>query len=122
MNPLMNMDLIQIPRNPGSRDKGRWVEGSRKPPIPFKGNAQPAPGKVQELLPDGKRNRETITVRTPVRMNWSIADPKEERSGDIVVHKGQEYEVQIAKQWDSGMDLPVDHWDVIATKAKEGAT
>jgi len=120
MNPLMNMDLIQIARSPGRREKGRWIEGERKTPIPFKGNAQPTSGKQMELLPDGKRNSEAITVRAPIGMSFTTAEPREQRSGDIIVWKGKEYEVQVARPWDSGLNLPVDHWELIATRDKEG--
>jgi len=126
MNLLMNMDLIQIVHSPGYREKGRWVEGERKPPIHFWGNAQPTPGKALEFLPDGKRNVEAITVRAPlythqgVKMHFTMAEPKEQRSGDIIVYKEKEYEVKVANHWDSGLNLPVDHWELIATRDKEG--
>ena len=108
--------FIQITHSPGRREKGKWVEGE-KVPVPFGGTAQPASGKAMEILPDGKRNRETITVCTADDLHFTAAEPTLERSGDLIVWEGQEYEVQNAKAWKGGL-LP--HWELLCTRIKEG--
>ena len=84
------------------------------------GNAQPASGKALELLPEGKRNDEALAIRAPVGMKFTAAEPREQRSGDIIVHEEKKYEVQYAKHWKSGLSPLVDHWELIVTRVKEG--
>ena len=118
MSIFMNMDLAQVTHSPGEYVKGVWIEGL---PItyPFQGTAQPASGKTLELLPEGKRNSETITVFAPIALSFTTAEPRDQRSGDIIQWENREYEVQIAKKWSVGL-LP--HWELVATMKKEGET
>jgi hypothetical protein len=116
MSLLRNMSLIKRSFTPGSRVKGSWVEGK---PIdtPFKGTAQPASGKVLELLPEGKRTTETILVFAPKELEFTAADSEAQRSGDIIIWEDRLYEVQVVKPWKVGM-LP--HWELVASRVKEG--
>jgi len=116
MSLFRTMDLIQVTREPGTRIKGQWKEGNEKP-IPFKGTAQPASGKVMELLPEGKRNSETITVFAPGDMKFIPAEPVEQRSGDIIVWEDRRYEVQVVRPWKCGL---IPHWELVAIRVKEG--
>ena len=118
MSVFQSMDLIQITHSPGYREKGRWVEGELVP-NPFKGTAQPAPGKAMELLPDGKRNSETILVFAPKEMSFTAADPEKKVSGDIIVWEGQKYEVQVVRPWKGPL---IPHWELLSTRVKEGET
>jgi hypothetical protein len=101
----------------GERVKGSWVKGARTD-TPFMGDVQPASGKVLELLPEGKRNTETITVFAPIELDFTTADAETQRSGDIIVWEERLYEVQIIKKWRSVLAL--DHWELAATRTKEG--
>ena len=122
MSIFRSMDLVQIKHEPGSRVKGSWVEG-REIPIPFKGTAQPAPGKAMERLPDGKRSSEGILVFAPIKLDFTTADPVKKLSSDIIVWEGRRYEVQIAGKWNVGGEVSeLDHWELIATREKEGET
>lgn len=118
MSLFMTMDLIQITHEPGNWIKGQWKEGNEKT-IPFKGTAQPASGKAMELLPDGKRNSEAITVFAPGNMKFTPAEPVEQRSGDIIVWEERRYEVYVVRPWKCGI---IPHWELVATKDKEGKT
>jgi hypothetical protein len=116
MSLFKNMPLIKRSFVPGTRVKGTWVEGTQAD-TNFKGTAQPASGRVLELLPEGKRNTETISVFAPITLDFITADPELQRSGDIIIWEGRQYEVQTARKWAGGI-LP--HWELVATRVKEG--
>jgi hypothetical protein len=116
MSLFQNMPLVKR-SCAGKRVKGSWVKGSQAN-TSFKGTAQPASGKVLELLPEGKRNTETITVFAPIDLDFTTADAETQRSGDSVIWQGREYEVQAARKWDAGL---IPHWELAATRVKEGA-
>lgn len=118
MSRFFDKELILKTHKPGHRDEGgRWVEGEPDL-IPFKGSVQPAKGKELEILPDGKRNRETIKILTYPDLKFTVAEPREQRSGDIIIWKGKEYEVMVASPWE-GPTKP--HWELLATIKTEGA-
>jgi hypothetical protein len=101
----------------GSYVKGSWIKNETPADVPFKGTAQPASGRVLELLPSGKRNTETILVFAPIELEFTTADPDTQRSGDIIIWEERLYEVQIAKKWNARL-LP--HWELAACRVKEG--
>jgi len=115
MSLFRNMRLIRR-SIPGHWDTGEWKTGD---PVdsPFRGTAQPATGRVLELLPEGKRNTETITVFAPINMEFTTADPDTEVSGDIIIWEGRHYEVQNCRKWNAGL---ISHWELLATRKKEG--
>jgi hypothetical protein len=115
MSLLKNMPLIKRTYS-GSYVKGSWVKGD---PVntDFKGTAQPASGKMLELLPSGKRSTETILVFAPVELEFTSADSEKEVSGDIIVWEGREYEIQAGKPWKNCL-LP--HWELLASRVMEG--
>jgi hypothetical protein len=115
MSLFKSVDLIRR-STPGTYEKGQWVKGT---PVEtnFKGTAQPASGKTLELLPEGKRNSETITIYAPISMDFSTAEPRDQKTGDIIVWENRNYEVQIARKWNNGI-LP--HWELVAIRIKEG--
>ena len=115
MSLFKNMPLIKRSFS-GVYEKGQWKKGEPVD-IPFLGTAQPASGKVMELLPEGKRNTETIMVFAPMSLEFTSADPETQVSGDIIVWEDRSYEVQAARPWKAGL-LP--HWELTATRAKEG--
>jgi hypothetical protein len=116
MSLFQSMELIKRSFSPGHRVKGSWVEGEVIDTA-FRGTAQPASGKVMELLPEGKRNTETILVFAPIDLDFTTADPQLQRSGDIIIWKGRQYEVQTARKWNC---LIEPHWELVATRVKEG--
>ena len=115
MSLFRNMKLIKR-TCPGYWEKGQWKKGE---PVDkdFMGTAQPASGRVMELLPEGKRNTETITVFAPANMQFTTADPEKQVSGDIIIWEGRCYEVLAAKPWKAGL---IPHWELLASRVKEG--
>jgi len=116
MSLFRSMQLIKR-SIPGYREKGEWKTGVPID-VSFRGTAQPATGRVLELLPAGKRNTETILVFAPMKMEgFTTADSETQVSGDIIIWEGRHYEVQTCKKWKAGL-LP--HWELLATRKKEG--
>jgi hypothetical protein len=115
MSLFKNMPLIKRSYT-GERVKDSWVKGAPAD-TPFMGTAQPASGKALELLPEGKRNTETISVFAPIDLDFTTAGPETQRGGDSVIWQGREYEVQAARKWDGGL---IPHWELAAARVKEG--
>jgi hypothetical protein len=111
MSLLRNMHLTK--RSIG----GEYVKGQWKQGVPvdtsFMGTAQPASGRVLELLPSGKRNFETITVFAPVELEFTPADEQAQVSGDIIIWEGRHYEIISARPWKAGL---ISHWELTASR------
>jgi hypothetical protein len=120
MSLLKTVNLIKISR-PGSRVKGSWVPGPETDTA-FKGTVRPASGKTLELLANspGKRNTDTITVYAPIDLDFTTADPEQQRDGDVIIWEGRRYEVQVARKYNSHPSRRMHHWELVATRAKEG--
>jgi hypothetical protein len=110
------MPLIKRSFTPGRREKGSWIEG-KPDDTPFMGTAQPASGKVMELLPEGKRDTETILVFAPIALDFTTADPRLKRNGDIIIWEDRHYEVQVVRPYKA---LLIPHWELVAIRVKEG--
>ena len=106
MSLFKNMPLAKRSYS-GFYEKGQWKKGELAD-TNFMGTVQPASGRVMELLPEGKRGSETITVYAPINLEFTI--------GDIIVWEGSQYEVLVASPYKAGL-LP--HWELAASK-KEG--
>jgi len=119
MSLFKTVNLIQKTHTPGNYVEGDWIEGTVIE-NPFRGTAQPATGKVLEVLPEGKRNSEAITVFAPITLQFTPAEPREQRSGDIIVWENREYEIQVAKKYNSHPSKTMHHWELVATREKEG--
>ena len=100
----------------GSYIKGRWVENRNKTET-FKGTWQPASGRVLELLPTGKRNRETYVCYAPITMSFTSADPQTGKSGDLIMWDNKIYEVTLASKW---KNLIISHWELVCVRKTEG--
>jgi len=112
MSLFRNTKMVRRSFSPGTRVKGTWQEGAPAD-TEFWGTAQPASGKALELLPEGKRNTESIEVYAPIEVKFTPADEDLKRSGDIIVLRGRLYEVYVAKEFNSFL-LP--HWELVAVK------
>lgn len=117
MSLLKKVSLVRISSTDnGSYVKGRWVE-SRNTTFPFKGTWQPARGRVLELLPTGKRNKETYICYAPISMDFTSADPESGKSGDLIMWENKVYEVVIASKWANSL---INHWELVCVRKKEG--
>jgi hypothetical protein len=119
MSLFKTVMLTQITFGAGSRVKGVWVPGAAEP-HPFRGTVRPTPGKVLELLPEGKRNTDSVSVFAPISLDFTTSDPERQRNGDLIVWEGREYEVQIARKCNSHPARILHHWELVATRKKEG--
>jgi hypothetical protein len=106
--------------NAGSRVKGSWVPGSPEDDVPFRGTVNNSPGKVLELLPEGKRSPDSISVFAPIELHFTPADSELQRDGDLIIWEEREYEVQIARKCNSHPAKMMHHWELVATRVKEG--
>lgn len=80
-------------------DKGRaQLRGER---LPWRGVVQPATARELERLPEGDRDRETITVysREPLRVGQRPGGDTECPAADVIHWQGQRYEVASVEPW-----------------------
>ena len=111
MSLFRNMPLIKR-SIPGYYEKGQWK--TREPvDTDFLGTAQPASGKVMELLPSGRSYTEVITVFAPIEMEFTSADFEKKTGGDIIIYDGKHFEIVVARKFKAGL-LP--HWELAASK------
>jgi hypothetical protein len=118
MSLFKTVKLTQIIRT-GSRAKGSWVPGPSEP-HPFRGTVNNSPGKVLELLPEGKRSADSISVFVPIELQFTPADSERQYDGDLIIWEGREYEIQIARKCNSHPVKKMHHWELVATRKKEG--
>jgi len=111
MSLFMNMRLTKRSTT-GFYEKGQWKKG-KPDDANFLGTAQPASGKMMELLPEGKRNTETISVFAPINMEFTQADFDKKTAGDLIIYDYKFYEVLVAKKFNVGV---IPHWELIASK------
>lgn len=100
----------------GQYVKGKWVAGTASE-TSFNGTWQPASGKVMELLPEGKRNKETFICYAPINMEFTSADSETQVAGDFIKWENKLYEVTTASKWNNAV-LP--HWELVCVRKKEG--
>jgi hypothetical protein len=118
MSLFKTVELAQIIRT-GSWIKGSWVPGPSES-HPFRGTVKNSPGKVLELLPEGKRSADSISVFAPIDLHFTPADSEQQRDGDLIIWEGREYEIQITRKCNSHPVKMMHHWELVATRVKEG--
>jgi hypothetical protein len=119
MSLFKSVPLVQRSFGTGRREKGNWIPGEPAN-TPFRGTVNNSPGKVLELLPEGKRSTDVISVDAPINLNFTPADSEHQRDGDILIWEGREYEIQIARKCNSHPVKMMHHWELVATRKKEG--
>jgi hypothetical protein len=72
------------------------------------------------LLPEGKRNTDSISVYAPIALDFTPADPEQQRSGDLIIWEGRRYEIQVAGKYNSHPSPMMHHWELVAVRLKEG--
>jgi len=115
MSLFGTVSLIRRRKAGGGYVKGQWVPGEPGD-TPFKGTWQPASGKMLELLPSGKRNREVFKCFAPAGLNFTSADEHGDEA-DLIVWEGKEFEVTTAAPWKNGL---INHWELLCTRPKAG--
>jgi len=90
--------------------KGNYVEGSFFE-YDFVGNIQIMSGKDMQLLPEGRRETESIKIFSGIRLN--TVDVKNKTNPDIVIFNGEEYEVISSSPYQNNL---INHYEMIAQK------
>ena len=117
MSLLRTVKLIKISSSSnGQYVRGRWVESKNETEV-FRGTWQPARGRVMELLPEGKRNRETFICYAPISMEFTSADPESGKSGDLILWEDKLYEVVLSSKW---RNMIINHWELVCVRKIEG--
>ena len=117
MRLLRTVKLTKISSSSnGQYVRGRWVE-SKTEIENFRGTWQPARGRVMELLPEGKRNRETFICYAPIDMEFTSADPESGKSGDLILWEDKLYEVVLSSKW---KNMLINHWELVCVRKIEG--
>lgn len=81
-------------------ESNRRVEGDRVAVSGVVGSCWPVTGSSIDLLPEGKRERAAIDVYTLQELQ--IADDATGDPGDVVVWRGNDYEVVARHSWSRG--------------------
>lgn len=116
MSLFRTVKLAKVSTGVGQYVKGKWVAGGAVE-TEFSGTWQPASGKVLELLPEGKRNKETYVCYAPINLNFTAADPETQTAGDCVKWENKLFEVTTASKWNNGILV---HWELVCVRKKEG--
>lgn len=117
MSLFKTVDLVKISSSEkGHYERGRWVD-VKNTTQSFKGTWQPDRGQMQELLPQGKRNRETYICYAPISMSFTAYDPQNEDSADLIMWENKIFEVILASKW---KNLIIPHWELVCVRKKEG--
>jgi hypothetical protein len=53
-------------------------------------------------------------------LDFTTADPEQRRDGDVIIWEGRRYELQIARKYNSHPFKLMHHWELVATRVKEG--
>ena len=87
----------------GSHVDGRWVEGALEL-LSAQVSAQPLRASEVNMLPEGRRNTETIKFYTETKFKTS--DEKNGINSDIIIYDGKKFEVMMVENWSIGTDIP----------------
>lgn len=90
-------------------DDGRYHKGP-KSEFEIKASIQPVTGNMVKLLPEHRRNTESVIIFSDERLFPS--DEKNGKGADIVNYDGKKFEVFTVKKWAEFTDIP--HYETIA--------
>lgn len=87
----------------GQWTAGRFVKG---PPsgFSFRASVQPLTANEIAILPEHRRNSESLKVYTETRL--FNPDEKNGIPGDVITHDGKRYEVHKVSNWEIGTGIP----------------
>lgn len=90
-------------------DDGRFKKGSSKV-FDIEASIQPLSGNMIKLLPEHRRNSESIIIFSEERLFAS--DEKSQRAADVIEYDGKCFEVFNVKKWSEFTDI--NHYESIA--------
>lgn len=88
---------------------GRYIKGDATI-TPFTASVQPLRPNEIQILPEHRRNSESIKIYTSQRLFNS--DEKNSIPADVVTHDGKKYEIHKVWNWNIGTNIP--HFKAIA--------
>lgn len=88
---------------------GRYSRGAQAN-LSIDASIQPISGNMVNLLPEHRRNSESILIFTETRLYGS--DEKESTGSDIIIYDGKRYEVFSVKKWAEVTDI--EHYECMA--------
>ena len=90
-------------------DDGKYKRGEAKF-FDFQASIQPLSGNAIKLLPEHRRNSESVIIFSEERLFTS--DEKSQRAADILLYDGKCFEVFNVKKWSEETDI--NHYESIA--------
>lgn len=90
-------------------DDGKFQRGQSKV-FEIEASIQPLSGNMIKLLPEHRRNAESVIIFSSERLFAS--DEKSQRAADIVEYDGKKFEIFTVKKWAEFTDIP--HYESIA--------
>jgi len=103
---------VTQPNGAGTYVGGRYVEGTKTVVENVNASVQPLKPSEIKMLPEGRRNIESIKIYTELKM--FISDEKNKRNASIVEYDGKNYEVHMVFNWNIGTDIK--HYKIFAIK------
>lgn len=108
--PTSKIEVTQ-PDIAGGYVDGRYVPGETE--IVFvNASVQPLKASEIKMLPEGRRNVESIKIYTELKM--FVTDEKNNKKATKVLYDGKNYEVHMVENWAIGTDIK--HYKVVALK------
>lgn len=105
-------DTITIKRYSGGQYiKGIWTEGVETTTT-AKASVQPVSGNELMLLPEGRRNSESVKIFTTAQLKTQSLQEK----CDIIEIRGIDFEIHNVKHW-FGTDI--EHYECLAVKRED---
>jgi hypothetical protein len=90
-------------------DDGKYKRGKSKV-FEMQASVQPVSGNMIKLLPEHRRNSESVIIFSEERLFTS--DEKSQRAADIIEYDGKCFEVFSVKKWSEFTDI--NHYESIA--------
>lgn len=92
---------------PGAYVNGFWVEGAEST-FTIQASVQPLKGKEMEMLPEGRRNSQSVKIYTDTQLQ-TVASGNPDR----LVAFGHDFEIQTVEPWQSNV---LNHYKCIGIK------
>src|SRR5690606_33539045 len=90
--------IIVLRRHPGTTVDGDYIEPPPTETSGVQASVQPSSGEDLELLEEGARSRDAITIWTPHALRTAL---QSQHPADRVVYQGQTFEVMHVRDWDA---------------------
>lgn len=94
-------------KEPGAYNNGEWVEGAYTAAV-INASVQPVRGLEMEMLPEGRRNTQSVKIYTNVKLNTV-----EDKNPDHLQAFGYDFEILSVEPWASNV---INHYKCIGVK------